>query len=82
MNFSKKTLERVYNTRPPMTDYSYLKHVHTLLNKHAPIKKEIMRFNNNPFMSKALSKAFMHRSKLKNIYNNYRTEGNWANYKM
>ena len=41
-----------------------------------------MRFNNNPFMSKALSNAFMHRSKLKNIYNNYRTEGNWANYKM
>ena len=41
-----------------------------------------MRFNNNPFMSKALSNAFMHRSKLKNIYNNYRTEDNWANYKM
>ena len=44
-----------------------------LLNKHAPIKKKIMRFNNNPFMSKALRKAIMHRSKLKNIYNNYRT---------
>ena len=40
-----------------------------------------MRLNNNPFMSKALRKAIMHRSKLKNIYNNYRTEDNWANYK-
>ena len=40
-----------------------------------------MRFNNNPFMSKALRKAIMHRSKLKNIHNNYRTEYNWANYK-
>ena len=40
-----------------------------------------MHFNNNPFMSKALRKAIMHRSKLKNIYNNYRTEDNWANYK-
>ena len=40
-----------------------------------------MPFNNNPFMSKALRKAIMHRSKLKNIYNNYRTEDNWANYK-
>ena len=40
-----------------------------------------MRFNNNLFMSKALRKAIMHRSKLKNIYNNYRTEDNWANYK-
>ena len=52
-----------------------------LLNKHVPIKKKIMRFNNNPFMSKALRKAIMHRSKLKNFYNNYRTEDSWANYK-
>ena len=40
-----------------------------------------MRLNNNPFMSKALRKAIMHISKLKNIYNNYRTEDNWANNK-
>ena len=40
-----------------------------------------MRFNNNLFMSKALRKAVMHRPKLKNIYNNSRTEGNWENYK-
>ena len=52
-----------------------------LLNKHEPIKKKIMRFNNNSFMSKALRKAIMHRSKLKSIYNNYRTENNWAHYK-
>ena len=36
-----------------------------------------MHFNNDPFMSKALRKAIMH----KNIYNKYRTEDNWANYK-
>ena len=36
-----------------------------LLNKNTPIKKRIMRFNNNLFMSKALRKAIMHRSKLK-----------------
>ena len=41
----------------------------TVLHKHAPIKKKILRFNNNPFMSKALRKAIMHKSKLKNIYN-------------
>ena len=28
-----------------------------------------MPFNNNPFMSKALRKAIMHRSKFKNIIN-------------
>ena len=40
-----------------------------------------MRFNNNPFMPKALREAIMHRSKLKNIYNKCRTEDNWSNYK-
>ena len=53
----------------------------TVLHKHAPIKKKILRFNNNPFMSKALRKAIMHRSKLKSIYNKKRTDVNWANYK-
>ena len=63
-------------------DYSYFQNIFiALLNKHAPIKKKIMGFNNNPFMSKALRKAIMHRSKLKTICNKYRTENNWANYK-
>ena len=31
-------------------------------------------------MSKALRKAIMHSSKLKNIYNEKRTDVNWANY--
>ena len=35
----------------------------TVLHKHAPIKKKILRFNNSLFMSKALRKAVMHRSK-------------------
>ena len=39
----------------------------TVLHKHAPIKKKILRFNNSLFMSKALRKAVMHRSKFKNI---------------
>ena len=53
----------------------------TVLHKHAPIKKKILRFNNNPFMSKALRKAIMHRSKLKNIYNKKMDRVNWENYK-
>ena len=63
-------------------DYSCFQNIFiALLNKHASIKKKIMRFNNNPFMSKALRKTLMHRSKLKNICNKYRAEDNWANYK-
>ena len=41
----------------------------TVLHKHAPIQKKILRFNNSPFMSKTLRKAIMHKSKLKNVYN-------------
>ena len=34
-------------------DYSYFQNIFiALLNKHVPIKKKIMRLNNNPFMSK------------------------------
>ena len=40
----------------------------------AQIKKKILCFNRNPFMSKALRKAIMVRSKLKNKYNKNRTE--------
>ena len=36
-----------------------------VLNKYAPIKEKIIRGNNAPFMNKALSKAFMERSRLK-----------------
>ena len=51
-------------------DYSCFQNIFiALLNKHAPIKKKIIRFNNNSFMSRALRKAIMHRSKLKNIIN-------------
>ena len=32
-------------------------------------------------MSKASRKATVHRSKLTNIYNKYRTDDNWGNYK-
>ena len=53
----------------------------TVLHKHAPIKKKILRFNNNPFIFKALRKSIMHRSKLKKIYNKKKTDVNWANYK-
>ena len=35
-------------------DYSYLQNIFiVLLNKHAPVKKNIIRFNNNPFIHSA-----------------------------
>ena len=39
------------------------------MEEHAPSKRKVIRGNNAPFMNKSLSKAFMHRSKLKNKLN-------------
>ena len=38
----------------------------TIWNVHAPVKKKVVRGNNAPFMNRTLSKAFMHRAKLRN----------------
>ena len=35
------------------------------LDIHAPIMKKILRFNENSFMTKAVRKTVMHKSKLK-----------------
>ena len=51
------------------------------LNKHAPLKKKILRHNNNAFMTKELRKEIMLRSKLKNEFNKERNHINWCNYK-
>ena len=51
-----------------------------VLNLNAPMKKKYIRGNNVPFMNRTLSKAFMHRSKLKNRYNKKPTEANKTSY--
>ena len=46
-----------------ITEYSHFQNIFLeILHKHAPIKKKILRFNDNPFMTKALRKAITHRS--------------------
>ena len=42
----------------------------SLFNIHAPIKQKDVRANNRPFMTKALRKFVIQRSKYKNSYNN------------
>ena len=51
------------------------------LDYHAPIKKNTLRANLNSFMSKALHKAIMMRSRMKNLYLKNETDLNWSNYK-
>ena len=40
-----------------------------ILNKIAPVKAKVLRFNNNVFMTKSLRKAIMLRSRFKNNFN-------------
>ena len=51
-----------------------------ILENHAPIKKKLVRGNNSPFVNRTLTKAFMHRSKLKNKFNKNSTEENKQAY--
>ena len=54
---------------------------HRVLDKHAPIKKKYVRANDKPFMTRALRKATMLRSRLRNKYNEERTAENWNNFR-
>ena len=52
-----------------------------ILNKIAPVKVKVLRFNNNVFMTKSLRKAMMLSSRLKNKFNKQRSDENWDNHK-
>ena len=52
-----------------------------VLNEHAPLKKKYVRANDAPFMTKALRKAVMLRTRLRNKYNQNRIAENWNNFR-
>ena len=65
-----------------ITQYSHFQNTFLeILHKHALMKKKILIFNDNPFMTKAPIKAIIHRSKLKNIFHKTRAKEDWNNYK-
>ncbi len=51
------------------------------LDKHAPLKKKMVRGNHSSFMNKELSKAIMKRSALKSKYNKNKNAVNRGNFK-
>ena len=53
----------------------------TILNKHAPLKKKVLRSNQAPYMTKALRKANMRRSELESKYFKNKTNENKARFK-
>ena len=63
-------------------DYSQFQSIFLeTLDNIAPVKTKVLRYNNNPFMNKALRKAIMTRSRLKNKFNKNSSTKNWNSYK-
>ena len=79
-NFNRILKDKLEN----LTNHSFVEFEKVFLkelNKHAPLKKKILRHNNNVFMTKELRKEIMLRSKLKNEFNKERNHINWCNFK-
>ena len=67
-NFRNDLTNSLQNCNHETMKYDEFKNIFMqILNVHAPTKQRVVRGNNQPFMNKTLSKAFMHRSKLKNL---------------
>ena len=47
-----------------------------ILNQSAPLKKKLIRNNNQPFMTKSLHNAIMKKSKLRSMFNKERNNEN------
>ena len=52
-----------------------------ILDRHVPLKQKYVRANQGPFMTKELHKAIMIRSKLKNKFNQLKTDSTYMDYK-
>ena len=60
----------------------FLEKFKTCLDKFAPLKEKIIRFNNSIFMTKSFRKTIMLRSQLKRKFNNNKSEENSEKYKQ
>ena len=55
--------------------------VEKVLDKHAPLEKKSVRANDGSFMTKALRKAIMLRTRLRNMHNKCKTQEKWNAFK-
>ena len=82
LDFRKDLTYSLQNCDQETMDYEKFNEIFIgVLNIYAPKRLRTTRGNSQPFMNKTLSKAFMHRSKLKNTYNKNPTEINEKNFK-
>ena len=53
----------------------------TIVDQHAPLKTKFISGTHAPFMTKELSKAIMHKSKLHNMHKKLKTKESWEAFK-
>ena len=86
-NFSEQTVKQdlraeLQSIQAEDLDYNNFQNCfEKVLDKHAPMKKKYARANDGPFMNRALRKATMLRSRLKNRYNKSPTVEHWEAFR-
>ena len=82
VDFEQDLVHMVSSELSGIEDYgAFEARVMHVLNEHAPVKKKSIRANDGPFMTKALRKEHMHRTRLRNKYHNNRTDANLKAFK-
>ena len=76
-----KKLNETINSKKNLDFSAFHKRFQEVLNKCAPMKKKMLRYNDNPFMNRELKKSIMLRSRLKNKLNKHKSLINLLNYK-
>ena len=82
-NFDRLTFKRELEEKlnQQVNDYKHFEQIFLeVLNTHAPIKKQLLRANHVPYMTKALRKAIMKRSELENKYVKNKTNEKQRNF--
>ena len=80
----RQELRNTINTNMVFTSshFSHFQEVFlTVLDRHAPMKKKFVRANEVPYMTKALKKAIMNRSRFENRYYKSKSMEDKANFK-
>ena len=71
-------MDEIHRFPDPYTGFSTL--FKSIVDRHAPIKTNIIRGNNKPFMNKELGKALKTKSRIKNKWNKWRSRENFLEW--
>ena len=72
-------------SKNPQVNFSYDQFANTfqnILDRHAPLKKKVIRGNQKPFMNRQLRRAIMLRFRLRNVFNQTRLQEDWEKYRQ